>query len=554
MASVGFLAAAITGWQLTEHSPAAKETMAAPENTRVSSGRSRSTERSGAPEWTKTSLAAIRAESDAAALMREVVRLAISIPETEIPRWLDRGWFPKREGFARMLFRELLLRRWEFSDPLALARWQAEKHPEEAAGVLKRLAATKPEEALAILRSHPWVSVRIDVLAEMAKTHPRLAMDGFLESVFEKMDPTPFFHALGTAAPELLEAELSRLPPYLRTQAEDELAGLRLDRSFDEEIRRLWESPDGWMRFHNNLGREGVMDRLFDHLSDLPDSWRQDIAEGDWFRFLWQHADRWLRTDLEGAGFSEEQAHRIRESALDGLSRDKPEAAISWLATLDLDTEVRNRRLDAIFLSGGRPLEELERLLPMLPTADDQAYARELISRQENAQPVPVPIVTNPAEWLDKVATAEPRSSEASQYRYMLHRWKPQALAELIDRIAALPDESRSKVAPLLAGAPCDYSSFYEPALQGEAYRWLAEHPDEVPDLVKRVSFHATKWAIQDPAAASAWVENLPAGEAKDWARNNLAACWRHYDPAAAERWISSLPESDRAGVRGFLK
>ena len=99
------------------------------------------------------------------------------------------------------------------------------------------------------------------------------------------------------------------------------------------------------------------------------------------------------------------------------------------------------------------------------------------------------------------------------------------------------------------------------PALAGEAIRYLAAHPDAgnpsqspAVNTSKLASNLAVAWSRRDPPAASAWVETLPAGETKSWARKNLAANWANYDPDATEQWISALPVDVRTELREYLK
>jgi hypothetical protein len=69
-----------------------------------------------------------------------------------------------------------------------------------------------------------------------------------------------------------------------------------------------------------------------------------------------------------------------------------------------------------------------------------------------------------------------------------------------------------------------------------------------------RRASHAVQWLKNDPDAASAWVNRLPASEAKTWAQKNLAANWVKYDFEEAQRWIKALPANERKEVETFLK
>lgn len=66
-------------------------------------------------------------------------------------------------------------------------------------------------------------------------------------------------------------------------------------------------------------------------------------------------------------------------------------------------------------------------------------------------------------------------------------------------------------------------------------------------------SMHVVKWAEKDPEAASAWLQTLPAGDAKLWAQKNLATNWAKYDPDATAQWIATLPADARVEVKKYM-
>lgn len=49
-------------------------------------------------------------------------------------------------------------------------------------------------------------------------------------------------------------------------------------------------------------------------------------------------------------------------------------------------------------------------------------------------------------------------------------------------------------------------------------------------------------WALQDPTAASAWLAQLPEGDAQQGALQNLMQVWGIHDPNAATTWVENLP------------
>ena len=73
-------------------------------------------------------------------------------------------------------------------------------------------------------------------------------------------------------------------------------------------------------------------------------------------------------------------------------------------------------------------------------------------------------------------------------------------------------------------------------------------------DPLRMASDYAGELAFKDPAAASAWVQNLPDDEPKLWAQKNVARNWAIYDPQAADKWVESLPHDTRTAVQNFMK
>lgn len=554
-----FLVATVAGWKLAGSgmTPSATPISSAP--ARSSSARARHTAESAPPAWARENLASIQQAANPAERLRATLALANSIPFSDIPKWLDGRWFHPSEGFEFTFFAELLLSRWEQFHPLAMAQWQMQKKPLEAQTILMRFANTEPEKVLALLKERPSGWIEIEVLAEMTKHHPELALDRFMELASggmgmgaDEINLASFLDAMARNHPAMLEAQLHQLPAFMKARAEDALVGQRLADSFDVEIRKLWNDPDGWMRFSNNFSREGILDKLFGELPKLPASWRQSIASSDWP--IWQNQEKWWNADLEGSGFTAEQAKKIRMTALERMTHDKPQTAIQWLDAIDLSAKERNSIIERIFSWSVRTPEESATLIRQLSTEDDRRAAQAMLDERAANQKPPIPPVAHPAEWLDQLAATQPRSDESRQYQNMLRTWEPEKLADLTRRIRELPVDQKQKIASIIIEQSCDYASDYQPALHGEALRCLAENPDDSLGRVESTSAHTVKWAQKDPAAASEWLRSLPAGDAKQWAQKNLAAYWLQYDPTAAGQWLNSLPKTEQTPVRDFIK
>lgn len=67
-------------------------------------------------------------------------------------------------------------------------------------------------------------------------------------------------------------------------------------------------------------------------------------------------------------------------------------------------------------------------------------------------------------------------------------------------------------------------------------------HGESAGNLLRQAAQFSSTWAAEDPAAAAAWVGQLPDGELANNAAANVALQYLRYAPAKATKWIESLP------------
>jgi hypothetical protein len=142
------------------------------------------------------------------------------------------------------------------------------------------------------------------------------------------------------------------------------------------------------------------------------------------------------------------------------------------------------------------------------------------------------------------------------------------ASAKLYELASASPDDPRwgdllGQVAALWAGTDVeravDWAQSLEDgaaktaALQAVGYRWTETRPQAAAAYAAQqgdadlLRLAAGKWAEIDPRAAAAWVQGLPAGEARDGALAQLMSTWNQKDSYAAAAYAAGLPAG---GVR----
>ena len=570
-AVLGFLVMASVGWELAGDSlpPAAK----APENAASTANRPpRPARRSGPRDAAEQRMAAIRAIRSPEARMRATFALASTLPVAEIAAWLDGRWFSTGSGFDLTLFDKILKERWRTEDPEGLMLWSMKHNPGGAGEMLASWADHHdPQEVLAFFKDHPNPKLQLQALAKIARKSPALALQCLQDMPAGSradQDANSYYSRdllkeLAKSTPATLEAALASLPTRLQAQAESMLSGQRLEASFTQELQQLVARHDGWKIFAENLSNsKGLGTKLFAELEDLPAAWKSSIASNSYNIIDNTNARQWWDADLEGMGFSAKDAQRLQVAALGQIARKQPAEALKLMADAEIDPQYRKSILSNIFGNSSGDPQKAESLIALLGTDAEKQQARASLaanSRAESAQNV-----ATPAEWLEKIsATTGPESSGAYQYLHMLRDWEPEKIADLGKQFNAMPADAKQQVAQIISNSGLGSGLGRE--LVGDAIRYLVAEPAAPADgdgagssgssaAIQRASTFAVAWSTSDPAAASTWVQSLPAGDAKSWTQKNLAANWAQYDPAAARQWVNSLPASDRAAVQEFMK
>ncbi len=565
-ALLGFLAMAVVGWNLAATSmPATKDPISREPTTRRAERGTRRSKTTGPGTLAGQKLDSIRAAGTQQARLSATIALANSLSPSEIAAWLEGGWFNIRSGPERILFRNILLARWRETDPEAMLVWSFKNDQSAAQPVLAAWAETEPQRLIEFFKSHPDPAAELRSLHSVAKAHPALALQRLQEMATEGMSSSEvsnsfsLFYLLAGKSPAALEAILDSLPMPMRNQAEAALCGQRLAASFATEIRALWDRPGGWEIFQSNLSQSPALrGKLFDELANMPPAWRALVAESYYYFTRGEEAKKWLDADLESLGFTAAQSKKFRAQALQGISYEQPEEAIKRMGEIELDANTRQNLISNMFSNLGNNPEKAEGLLALLTTEEDRKLAQSTLEARQIGQAGGK--TTSPASWLEKVGGMDPKlAGNSSEYFQMLEQWDAGKISELSQQFAAMPDDTKQKAAQVIAAG----RSYQSPTpFAGEAIRYLVVNPvarqegesNSNTDPVQLASVYASQLAIKDPDAASDWVGNLPAGDAKLWAQKNMARNWAIYDPKAAAQWAAALPVEARSAVQAFLK
>jgi hypothetical protein len=559
-----FLVMAVSGWTL---SGTPQPPVAAGDDTGRSHKRSIRPQRavSGPGGDARKSLDAIRGAGTPEDRLRATIALANALPPSEFAAWLGGGWFNLSGGGDQLVFTRIIQERWMREDPEGMVQFSLKNKSSDAGGILATWAERDPRRVIEFFIAHPDDRLELDALWGMAKTDPGLALLRFQELAKAGLSPKAMqesdrlLRQLANKSPAALRASLDSLPSSVKKSAEAYLLGLDLSASFSKEIRKLWDRPDGWSALiHISLNVKGFQANLFGELANLPPAWKESFAANSYIMFDESITAKLLDADLIGDGFTAAQANRIRMTALKRIVTSQPEAGLKQMAEMNLDAASRELVIRNAFTTLRADSEAAGELMGLLGSEEDRQAAVKAMAMGIDRQSQLNQLMGKPDGLMQQVTTGD--FSSGGIYRLFVPKgpWDRQTNIEMRAKFDSLPIENKPQVAQLIARS--DESAGIDPVLTGEAIRYLIDHPEDDPDggdkfdPLRMASEYAAKLVIKDPAAASGWVQSLPAGDAKLWAQKNLARNWAQYDPRAVDDWILTLPPDALAEVRDFMK
>lgn len=555
---LAFLAAVLIGWKLAASSAKIPEKESVREAAHKKRDRPARESRSAAASAAGKRMASIRAAGTKQERIRAATDLANSLSPAEFAAWMDGGWFDLRGGAELMVFTKIVMERWEQEDPEGLLLRELKSNRVYSNQTLENLAESEPQRLLEFFKKHPDPGWELQVLKNIARSQPELALQRIEEMMVEgipgsvREDVRGVIDILAWKSPAALAAALDGFWSVFRRDAEVGLSRGRMVESFPEEFRRLRERPDGLQIFLGNSETVINLDiNLLPELANLPPAWRFSVALNS-RRFIGNsNAAAWCDADLEGLGFSVKDSSRIRFQALMTLGLEHPEEAVRRMDGVELEKEERLMILRDIVRNIIDP-EKAAAFVAGLGTEEERAKAAEMIRPRKPLWEEE--FAKTSADWLSKVGELDPLKGDAHAYFSQLRSSGEEKVAEVTAGFNALPADKKQQVAQVIAKQVGNDSNVPH-ALAGDALRYLIANPPAAQEddarisVGTRTSTYVTNLAEEDPAAAGDWVLTLPASEAKTWAQKNLISHWKQYDPKAADRWEKSLPAADRAAL-----
>ncbi len=314
----GFAVMSIVGWNLAggffRHVPITDARSSSDEFSRPN----RLARMSAADADALAKMAVIRNAGDAVERTLATIDLAKNIPLSEIPGWLNSGRFNLRDGAEFMLFRELLIERWEAEDPSGLALWAYKDNRDIAISALSSWAKNDPIQVIGFLQQHPNPFVEFGTLDQF---NDRL--DYVSEDLIQR---------LANQSLSALEAIVDNLDNPLKAQVVRIIGTEHMKTNPEAEMHKFRAMHDGFERFMeiaDKLDQDHEM--LLNELPNLPSDWRESIASSAKEIMTSATAERWWNADLAGFGFSQYQEQRVRASALREIASTRPEEALELM-------------------------------------------------------------------------------------------------------------------------------------------------------------------------------------------------------------------------------
>lgn len=556
-ATLAFAAMAALGWNVGGTQPPATDSSS---GQRGSSGSGRPARTARASDIASAQVRAIRDAGSPEERIRASIQLANSVPVADFPAWVEGNRFSFRAGPELNIFRMILFERWMAEDPSALIAWSGKNGGGQGLRALAHLAKNDPETLFDHYRNHPDNQAELKVLLQVAKSHPDLALQRLGELSEKGLtdlngQSRDLLIQLAKLSPSMLEAALPNLSPELYKLADGALIGQRLLKSYDTEIQSLWERPDGWKIFSEQAYQnDDIASRLVDDLQNLPENWRAQVATNPHGFITETSAKKWLEADLEAAGFSPSQIAMFRTNALSHLAYSNPEYALANLGS-DLDPRLRANLITNALSHARNDPAKIEKLINLLGSEEDRALARTQMELNEIASNKDA--AAEPTAWLDRLSNIGADAPDSSAVLRQLNTLDKTTLAAVRAGFNELPPERQSAIGQLIASGYIQGSS--DSGFVGDALRaYVAHPPDHIQDRYKGPEIASSVYAVglleTDAAAATAWVNSLPEGNAKLWAHKNVAYNWNQYDPKAVKSWLNTLPPATRDEVSSYLK
>jgi len=509
--------------------------------------------RSGGRLLGDSRMVAIRDSRNEKERMLAAIELAKTLPLKNAAQWLDEGLFSQREGCALVIFTTILKKRWRAEDPDGYLVWQLGHGESVSRKEMVRFAESNLDLLLASIRGIQDPDAQGQALANLAKARPDLVLAELANVDIASLKSVRSFRAIfkemAKADLAVLQSTVENLPFNLREVAQKAIYGQLLSDDFPGTLIELMDQPDGLDILLGNFENVAEHRQLFlESFAGLPKTWQIRLERSAGFFTKGMGYDEIISTDWKSYGLPEKLAGQITGKSLFSKARRDREGALEMFQKANLDEAGRRYFLDMLSWNRGEGI--IGTLMPHLEPADQDYISKRMGSRSESSFLKPWP--TTAAELA--VAQAKEGKNLSGRNISAMANWSAGQKAKFQEDYAKMQGEERHRVTAMLARSTeleQSFAAVNEILANPEAQEIAGWKVDNGGHVIPHLAIRLLR---EDSDRATKWVGELPEGQMRTLAMQNLARDWRNYDPVAAVAWVDSLPPAEREKVRLFLK
>jgi len=495
--------------------------------------------------------------------LRQIIALASSIPINEIKDWQHASALDSFDSELKSLFRSITCDRWFEASPREFLLWENHSGHGNLAHYLTRWATQDLEATTAFISDTPLSFTKEHLfntlVGNLLKDHPSLAFVLAREQIGRSIDDRSsieqIFRLLAEHDLDKMISFCETFPSEITDSTHPIIVGNLLKTDFAQAIAYLRKNehrPEILLESKYTTGKEKFADLLIANHRQLPEGWLEKILAGNTVVLRSPKSLDWLESDPAQLGLSEETFSEFFQihSSIDFGPENRPRV-MALLNREDLPLKNRKRLL----------LEQARKW----PSQDPGGLANWL---GELASPDLVPIaenaLTNHQRKAAPVRTSKPTSPppallsvlKSSHFRNSTS-WSSDKTQSTISAFQNLaPEDQRNTYLNLKS--IIRHSNTNRP-FTAEVIATIANQPPPEKIYAQNQEIHATsifatRWAVDDPAEAAAWVTQLPPGPHRLWAVKNVARTWKNYSPQEAQAWLENLPQTEQVEIQSFLE
>lgn len=230
-------------------------------------------------------------------------------------------------------------------------------------------------------------------------------------------------------------------------------------------------------------------------------------------------------------GYSEAERQKVEKNMVQSMSYYDPTRALEIYDSLP---------------TGKADSYAIQSIFSSLASKDPEAAIKLALSRKnpaEQTRAVSIALAhmtaSNPESAQRQFAALPAGPTRDAALQSMASSWGSSDADAAQQWASSLPAEERTKATLTLIPS----MARNDPEAAASAITPFLSDSSKNPDISNAVSQISSKWAAQDPTAATKWAATLPEGNVKDSTLQSIAYSWCNQDPDGAGKWIDSMPD-----------